>query len=152
CELIFGCDHPCSAAAELRSEHLGRVRFSVQARPAIEDSQPARDWSDLESRLGELAKYSSEHSSEPSSRLSGQPHVTVAHDPHDPLAILEQLNAQYRAKAADPNTTTTDPQRAIEPTDQSDRAGAASAPQPNDRKQDPFDFLSYLASIPSKQS
>jgi hypothetical protein len=130
---------------------LGRVRFSGQARPAIEDAGPALDWSDLESRLGELARFSSEQPSEPASRLRVEPQVTLAHDPHDPLVMLEQLNAQYRVKAADP--TTTSPQYPIEPSNRNDRTNAASGPETTtDRNQDPFDILSYFTSIPSKQS
>jgi hypothetical protein len=85
---MSGCDHTCSAMAEWRSERLGRVRFTSRAEPAIDKVQPARDWSDLGSRLRELVRLSSEVSSE----LTIDPHVTLAHDPHNPLALLGQVN------------------------------------------------------------
>jgi len=82
--------------AEWRSEHLGRVRFTRKGNPAIdkgqstrERAQPPRDWSDFESRLRELVRLSSEVSSE----LTIEPHVTLAHDTRDPLAtLLGQVN------------------------------------------------------------
>jgi hypothetical protein len=81
--------------AEWRSEHLGRVRFTRKGNPAIdkgqstrERAQPPRDWSDFESRLRELVRLSSEVSSE----HTIEPHITLAHDPHDPLALLGQVN------------------------------------------------------------
>ena len=67
---------------------MGRVRFTSRAEPAIDKVQPARDWSDLGSRLRELVRLSSEVSSE----LTIDPHVTRAHDPHDLLALLGQMN------------------------------------------------------------
>jgi hypothetical protein len=89
------CDRTCSAMVEWRSEHLGRVRFTREAEPALDKVQPAcetaqsaLDRSDLESRLRELAKPSSELLSD----LALEPRVTLAHDPNDPLALLEQLN------------------------------------------------------------
>jgi hypothetical protein len=123
----------------------------MQAQPAVEEAKSSLDWSDLESRLGELARFSSEHSSEPSSRLAVEPHVTLAHDPHDPLAILEQLNARYRSKSAKPQPVT-DQEGAADRSGLSDRTDAVSRPKATEGKQDPFDILSYLASIPSKQS
>ena len=72
-----------------------RVQFIREAEPAIDKVQPARDqaqaqrdWSDLVSRLREFANLSSELSSRP----AVEPHVTLAHDPHDPLAVFEQCN------------------------------------------------------------
>jgi hypothetical protein len=58
--------------------------------------QPALDGSDLESRLGWLVRLSAEVSSEPTI----EPHVTLAHDPRDPRALLGQVN---RGNAVRPN-------------------------------------------------
>jgi hypothetical protein len=88
---MSGCDHTCSAMAEWRSEQLGRVRVTSNTELAIDKVQPARDWSDLESRLGEFVRLSSE--------VSIEPHVTLAHDPRDPRAVLGQVN---RGNAASP--------------------------------------------------
>jgi hypothetical protein len=77
---------------------LGRVKFTLPApQPAARQVKPGVDWSRLESRLRELAAPSSELSSEFSSKLTVEPHVMLAYDPHGPLALLEQLNARNRA-------------------------------------------------------
>ena len=140
----------------MRSEHLSRVRFSVQARPSVEEAGPALDWSALESRLRELARFSSESSSETSSRLAVEPHVTLAHDPHDPLAMLEQLNASYRMRtdnSAGANWPAAGPTNAAPEGEHIDRPASAAEPSgAAEHKSDLFDMLSLLAAIPSKQS
>src|SRR4029077_10826432 len=91
---MSGCDHTCSAMAEWRSERLGRVRFTSRAEPAIDKVQPARDWSDLGSRLRELVRLSSEVSSE----LTIEPHAGLSHDPHDPRGAARASKPRQRCQ------------------------------------------------------
>ena len=82
---------------------MGRVRVFRQAEPpAVEETKPVLDWSDLEMQLGDFVRFSSEHSSEISPKHAVEPSVTLAHDPHDPLALLEQFTTQRRPAATGP--------------------------------------------------
>jgi hypothetical protein len=136
---------------------LGRVYFSQKAEPvdkgqsasACYNAQPALDWSDLESRLRELANLSSELSSQ----HAVDPHVTLA---HDPLALFEQLNRRNLPAPLNPSRAADSPtaissRSAINPPHL--RAGRASEPQPRsaEPERDPLQMLSLLAAIPSKQ-
>jgi hypothetical protein len=126
--------------AEWRSEYLGRVRVTSNSESAIDKVQPARDWSDLESRLRELIRLSSEVSSE----LAIEPHVTLAHDPNDLRALLEQLSRGNPATAAN-RPTSSKFQTSI---DQPMPVGLAE-PQKVEPK---HDMLSLFTPNPSKQS
>ena len=81
---------------------MGRVSFFWQAEPVAVETKPVLDRSDRELQLGQFVRFSSEHSSEISPKLAVEPSVTLAHDPHDPLALLEQFTTQRRAAAAGP--------------------------------------------------
>jgi hypothetical protein len=129
--------------AEWRSEHLGRVRVTSNTEPAIDKVQPARDWSGLESRLREFVRFSSEVSSE----LAIEPHVTLSHDPNDLLALLEQLSRGNPATAAN-RPTSSKFQNSI---DQPMPAGLAE-PQKVQPKHDTLNMLSLFTPNPSKQS
>jgi hypothetical protein len=117
---------------------LGRVNFTPKAEVALDKVQPARyqaqpapNWSDLESRLRELATLSSELSSQ----LAVEPHVPLAHDPRDPLSLLEQLNRRNRPTRGEPaGTNAINPPM---PAAQAEPAGEPSS-QPLERKQDPL--------------
>jgi hypothetical protein len=125
---------------------LGCINFVPKAEPAVEPFQPARpalNWSALESQLNEISKPPSASSSE----LAIEPHVTLAHDPH---GSLEQLNALHRAANAD-RRTAIDLPAAVDPLAK-DQAEPTTQQQTVAPKRDPFDMLSYLAAIPSKQS
>jgi hypothetical protein len=126
----------------VRSEHLGRVRFTLPAaQPAAMEVKPDVDWSRLESRLRELVAPSSELSSEFSSKITVEPHVTLAYDPHAPLALLEQLNARNRAASTN-SLNGINSEAAIDPPTSRDRGRAG-----DNRLQ--VDVLAYLASISS---
>ena len=136
---------------------MGRVNFTQKAEAAVNSVQPARhaaqpapDWSDLESRLRELATLSSELSS----RLAVEPHVTLAHDPHDPLALFEQLNRRNSSAPTDPRTDANSSPTTIEAANPIDRVEPTSGPQPlsAEHGRDPLQLLSLLAAIPSKRS
>ena len=77
---------------------MGGVRFFAKAEPAVEEANSALDWSFLESRFGELSKLSSETPT----KLTIEPSSGLAHDPRDPLALLEQFTTQRRAAATGP--------------------------------------------------
>lgn len=126
---------------------MARVRFVSETEPAVERSEPARNWSDLEMRLSELSKPLPV----PSRRVASEPYVTLAHDPHDPIALLEALNAQNRVISSD-RLAKTD---ALRPTEQAPLrvpTQAAESLEGRARKQDPLDVFSLLATIPPKQS
>ena len=141
---------------------MGRVNFTQKAEAAVNSVQPARhtaqpapDWSDLESRLRELATLSSELSS----RLAVEPHVTLAHDPHDPLALFEQLNRRNSSAPVDRSApadsqTAIKSSTAIDPPTRVDHAEPTGEPQPPgaEHGRDPLQLLSLLAATPSKQS
>jgi hypothetical protein len=122
---------------------LGRVKFvTAKAESAAHQGQPAFDWFDLESRLREFARFSSQSSSD----LAAEPHVTRAHEPHDPLALLKQhrehdqliSNEQWAGH------------------EQSDSPLQAQPDEPQmlcrDRDHDRLDMLSLLAAISSTRS
>ena len=104
---------------------MGCVVLSKKAEPAI-------DWFEIESRLRELAKPSSSSSSE----LASAPHVTLGHDPHDPLALFDQFRKR------DQLTSNKEP-AANEPSDPPAQA------QPDESGRDPLDMVSLLAAISS---
>jgi hypothetical protein len=55
------------------------VRFFAQAEPAVEKVNSALGWSGLESRLRELSKLTSDLPT----KLTAEPSIALAHDPHD---------------------------------------------------------------------
>jgi hypothetical protein len=113
------------------------VRFAApNAGPAAYRAVPAFNWSDLESRLGDLAKFSTELSSE----LAVEPHVTLA---HDPLALFEELNRRDQL-----------PPRSPPASNEAFDAPAQAEPQarPKDRGRDPLEMLPLLAAFSSTSS
>jgi hypothetical protein len=103
----------------------------------------------VDARLREFAKLSAELPPGSSSKLAVEPHVTLAHDPHDPLELLERFNAQYRSRAADPQRTINLREGADRSaTDQVDAAAGLRTVEP---QHDPSDMFSLLDAIPQKR-
>jgi len=75
---------------------LGRIHFDPNELSANGQAKTKRDWSDLESRLRDLARPSSQAAA---SGLAVEPQVTLAHDPHDSLAAFEAFAGPRRAVA-----------------------------------------------------
>ena len=118
---------------------MGRVRFVSQGQPAVEEGKPVLDWSGLESRLGELARLSSESSSS----LVIEPHVALAHDPNNRLPLFERLNSRDQLRPINwpASSEASDPAAQAQPGEQQVQAG--------ERGRDPVDMLSLLAPISS---
>ena len=112
---------------------MSDVRFFAPAEPAVEEANSALDWFDLGSRLGEPSKLPSETPT----KLAVEPYVTLAHDPHDPLALLEQFTTQRRPAATGPQGAIDLPAVVNPPTeDQAEPVGA----QRTATEGDPFDM------------
>jgi hypothetical protein len=121
---------------------LGRVKFvTAKAEFTAKQSQPAFDWSDLESHLRELVKLSSEPL-----RFAIESRLTSAHEPHDTLVPFEQVDVREeltsdRQSTADEQTDLPAPPRSYEQLQHRHESG-----------RDPLEMLSLLAAISSTPS
>ena len=123
---------------------MGRIHFDPNELSANGPAKTKRDWSDLESRLRDLTRLSSQAAA---SGLAVEPQVTLAHEPHDSLEAF--------AGRSPPGTGSV-PQRtepkAASPTGEAAPPPAEQSPEALASKPDPLELLSRLAAISTSHS
>ena len=126
---------------------MGRIHFDPNELSANGPAKTKRDWSDLESRLRDLAWPSLQAAA---SGLAVEPQVTLAHEPHDSIEAFEAF-----AGCSPPGTGSV-PQRtepkAASPTGEAAPPPAEQSPEALASKPDPLELLSRLAAISTSYS
>ncbi|WP_063694909.1 hypothetical protein [Bradyrhizobium stylosanthis] len=129
---------------------MGRIHFDPNELSANGPAKTRRDWSDLESRLRDLARPSSQAAA---SGLAVEPQVTLAHDPHDSLQAFEAFAGRSPPGAGRaPQQDRTEPKAASSPTGKAAPTPAEQPPQDLASKPDPLELLSRLAAISTSHS